>query len=273
MDTARAIPQFHPTALVDASAEIGDGVRIGPYCTVGPNVRLADGVELISHVVVDGHTSVGTGTTVHPFASIGLQPQHIRYRGEPSRLVIGENNVIREHVTMHRGTSQGAMETKVGSNCFFMVGSHVAHDCVVEDNVILTNAVALGGHVHVGEHAIVGGLSGVHQYVRIGKHAMIGGVTGVESDVIPYGSAKGNRAKLTGLNLVGLKRRGFSREDIQALRTAYGLLFSQGGTMAERLNEVADLFKQHMGVMDIVNFIRAESSRALCTPASNGNGV
>lgn len=272
MDTARALPQIHATAIVDPDARLADGVRIGPYCTIGPNVSLAEGVTLMSHVVVDGHTSIGAGTVVHPFASIGLAPQHLRYRGEPSRLAIGANNVIREHVTMHTGTAQGGMETRVGSHCFFMVGSHVAHDCVVEDHVILTNAVALGGHVHVGEYAILGGLSGVHQYVRIGKHAMIGGVTGVETDIIPYGSAKGNRARLTGLNIIGLKRRGFSREDVRALRTAYGLLFSQGGTMAERLNEVADLFASHAGVMDIVNFIRADSSRALCTPQSGANG-
>jgi UDP-N-acetylglucosamine acyltransferase len=166
------------------------------------------------------------------------------------------------------------METKVGDGCFFMVGAHVAHDCVVEDNVILTNSVALGGHVVVGEYAIIGGLSGVHQYVRIGKHAMIGGVTGVEKDVIPYALAMGNRARLTGLNIVGLRRRGYSREDIRGLRQAYGLLFSQGGTMAERLVEVADLFANHPAVMDIVNFIRVDSSRPICLPAAaNGSGV
>ena len=274
MDTARALPQIHHTALVDASAAIGANVKIGPYCTIGANVTLHDNVHLVSHVVVDGHTTVGADTIVHPFASIGRPPQHLKYRGEPSRLIIGNNNTIREHVTMHTGTSEGGMETRVGSHCFFMVGSHVAHDCVIEDHVILTNAVALGGHVHVGEYAILGGLSGVHQYVRIGKHAMIGGCSGVETDIIPYGSAKGNRARLSGLNVIGLKRRGFSREDVRALRTAYGLLFSQGGTMAERLNEVADLFTSHEGVMDIINFIRADSSRALCTPhsGSNGNG-
>ncbi len=274
MDTARALPHIHPTAIVDAGAEIGEGVRIGPYCTVGAHAVLRDGVQLVSHVVVAGHTTIGEGTIVYPFASIGLPPQHLKYRGEPSRLTIGVQNTIREHVTMHTGTVDGGMETKVGSHCFFMVGSHVAHDCVIEDHVILTNSVALGGHVHIGEYAILGGLSGVHQYVRIGKHAMIGGKTGVEADIIPYGSAKGNRARLTGLNIIGLKRRGFSREDVRALRTAYGLLFSQGGTMAERLNEVADLFAGHAGVMDIINFIRADSSRALCTPptSSNGNG-
>ena len=274
MDTARALPQIHHTALVDANAAIGANVRIGPFCTVGANATLHDGVQLVSHVVVDGHTTIGSDTIVHPFASIGRPPQHLKYRGEPSRLIIGNNNTIREHVTMHTGTAEGGMETRVGSHCFFMVGSHVAHDCLIEDHVILTNSVALGGHVHVGEYAILGGLSGVHQYVRIGKHAMIGGCSGVETDIIPYGSAKGNRARLSGLNVIGLKRRGFSREDVRALRTAYGLLFSQGGTMAERLNEVADLFTNHEGVMDIINFIRADSSRALCTPhsGSNGNG-
>lgn len=253
---------------------MGEGVQIGPYCTIGPNVVLGDNVRLISHVVVDGHTTVGANTVVHPFASLGLQPQHLRYNGEPSRLVIGESNTIREHVTMHIGTEQGRMETRVGSHCFFMVGSHVAHDCVISDHVILTNNVALGGHVEIGEYAIIGGLSGVHQYVRIGKHAMIGGVTGVEKDVIPYALAMGNRARLTGLNIVGLRRRGFSREDIRSLRTAYGLLFSQGGTMAERLNEVAELFKDHAGVMDIINFIREDSTRPMCTPGIvNGNGA
>ncbi len=264
---------MHATALVHPRANLGKGVEIGPYCTIGANATLEDGVRLMSHVVIDGHTTVGANTVVHPFASLGLTPQHLKYKGEPSRLVIGRDNVVREHVTMHVGTEQGRMETTVGNNCFFMVGSHVAHDCVIEDNVILTNNVALGGHVHIGEFAIIGGLSGVHQYVRIGKHAMIGGVTGVEKDVIPYALAMGNRARLTGLNIVGLRRRGFSRDDIRNLRTAYGLLFSAEGTMAERLNEVANLFATHDGVMDIINFIRVDSSRPICLPgAVNGNG-
>jgi len=259
--------------VVDRNANLGRGVTIGPYCVVGPDVVIGDGVRLMSHVVVEGHTSIGAQTVVHPFASLGFAPQHLKYRDEPTRLIIGERNTIREHVTMHVGTVQGAGETRVGSDCFFMVGSHVAHDCVIEDHAILINSVALGGHVHVGEYAIIGGLSGVHQYVRIGKHAMIGGVTGVEKDVIPYALAMGNRARLNGLNVVGLRRRGFSREDIRSLRTAYGLLFSQGGTMAERLNEVADVFANHAAVMDIVNFIRVDSTRPICTPGTgNGNG-
>jgi UDP-N-acetylglucosamine acyltransferase len=259
--------------VVDRNATLGRGVVIGPYCVIGPGAVIGDDVRLMSHVVIDGHTSIGAQTTVHPFASLGLAPQHLKYRDEPTRLVIGERNTIREHVTMHVGTAQGAGETRVGSDCFFMVGSHVAHDCVVEDHAILINSVALGGHVHVGEYAIIGGLSGVHQFVRIGKHAMIGGVSGVEKDVIPYALAMGNRARLTGLNIVGLRRRGFSREDIRLLRTAYGLLFSQGSTMAERLNEVADVFASHAAVMEIVNFIREDSTRPICMPGTvNGNG-
>ena len=268
------MPDIHATALVDSSAVVADTVSIGPYCVIGPNVELKDGVSLKSHVVVDGHTSVGPKTVVHPFVTLGLPPQHSNFKGEPSTLVIGENNSIREHVTMHPGTESGRMTTVVGENCLFMVGSHVAHDCVISDNVILTNNVALGGHVVVDEFAIIGGLSGIHQYVRVGKHSMIGGCSAVESDVIPYGSVKGNRARLAGLNVIGLRRRGFSREDIRSLRTAYGLLFSQGGNMAERLSEVADLFNEHPGVMDIVEFIRADSSRAICQPvSSNGNGT
>jgi UDP-N-acetylglucosamine acyltransferase len=264
---------IHPTAVVDKAATLARGVEIGPYCVIGPDVVLEEAVRVLSHAVVDGNTTVGAHTVVHPFASLGLSPQHLSYKGEPTRLVIGHHNVIREHVTMHVGTAQGAKETRVGNHCLFMAGCHVAHDCVIEDNVILTNSVALGGHVIVGEYANIGGLSGVHQYVRIGKHAMIGGVTGVDKDVIPYALAMGNRARLTGLNIVGLRRRGFSREDIRSLRAAYGLLFSQGGTMAERLNEVTDLFSGRAGVMDIIDFIRADSSRPICTPvAGNGNG-
>ncbi len=267
------MPEIHTTALVDPAAKIADTVAIGPYCVIGPHVVLGEGVSLKSHVVVDGHTTVGNKTVVHPFVTLGLPPQHANFKGEPSTLVIGENNSIREHVTIHPGTESGRMTTEVGDNCLFMVGSHVAHDCLIANDVILTNNVALGGHVVIDEFAIIGGLSGIHQYVRVGKHSMIGGCSAVESDVIPYGSVKGNRARLAGLNVIGLRRRGFSREDIRSLRTAYGLLFSQGGNMAERLGEVADLFSDHPGVMDIVDFIRADSSRAICQPvSSNGNG-
>jgi UDP-N-acetylglucosamine acyltransferase len=264
--------QVHPTALVDAGAKIAADVEIGPYCVVGANVTLGSGVKLLTHVVVEPRVSIGAGTVVHAFTALGLPPQHLRYKGEPTRLEIGKNNVIREHVTVHRGTEQGGGVTRVGDDCLLMVGAHVAHDCDLKNNVILTNGVALGGHVQIGEYAIVGGQCGVQQFVRIGKHAMIGGKTGVDKDIIPYGSAQGNRAKLSGLNLIGLKRRGFSRDDIQKLRAAYGLLFSQEGTFADRVNEVADLYAHHAGVMDIIAFIRADSSRPLCTPAATANG-
>jgi len=257
---------IHATAIVEPGAEIGNNVTIGPYSMVGPNVRLDDGVTLVSHVVVAGRTSVGANTRIFPFASIGHQPQDQKYKGEPSALEIGCNNVIREYVTMNPGTEGGGMLTQIGNNCLFMVGAHVAHDCRVSDHVILVNNATLAGHVNVQEWAIVGGLSAVHQFVRIGKHAMVGGMTGVSNDVIPYGSVTGNRARLSGLNIVGLKRRSFSRDHIHDLRKAYRLIFAEEGTMAERLQDVAELFHENESVMDIVNFIRADSSRAICQP-------
>ncbi len=258
--------QIHPTAIVEPGAEIGNDVVIGPYCCVGPNVTLADNVTLVSHVVVAGITSIGKGTKVFPFASIGHQPQDLKFHGEESRLEIGENNVIREHVTMNPGTEGGGMLTRIGSSCLFMMSSHVAHDCQIGDNVILVNNATLGGHVEIGDWAIIGGLSAVHQFVRIGRHAMVGGMSGVENDVIPYGSVVGNRAHLSGLNLVGLKRRSFSRDEIHDLRRAYRLIFAQEGTQAERLADVAELFRHVEPVMEIVGFMGANSSRAICQP-------
>ncbi|MEK9671600.1 MAG: acyl-ACP--UDP-N-acetylglucosamine O-acyltransferase [Rhodospirillaceae bacterium] len=257
---------IHSTAVVEDGAELGAGVKIGPYCCVGAHATLGDGVELISHVVVAGHTSIGANTRVFPFASLGHQPQDLKFRGEVSSLAVGANNVIREHVTMNPGTEGGGLRTNVGNNCLFMVGAHVAHDCQVADHVILVNNATLAGHVEIEDFAIVGGLSAVHQFVRIGRHAMIGGMTGVTQDVIPYGSVTGNRAKLEGLNLVGLKRRNFDRETIHSLRQAYRLIFAQEGTMAERLTDVADLFGDNQPVMEIVEFIRSDSSRSICQP-------
>lgn len=257
---------IHPTAVIADGAEIGENVRIGPYCVVGPHVTLGEGVQLMSHVVVDGFTEVGSNTRIFPFASIGHQPQDLKYQGEESRLIIGCNNVIREHVTMNPGTEGGGLETRVGNNCLFMVGAHVAHDCVLADHVILVNNATLAGHVVIDEWAIVGGLSAVHQFVRIGRHAMIGGMSGVENDVIPYGSVIGNRARLSGLNIVGLKRRSFDRETIHALRQAYRLIFAAEGTLGERLQDVAELFGDNQPVMEIVEFIQNDSSRAICQP-------
>jgi len=258
--------KIHPTAIIADGAKLGQNVYIGPYSMVGSDVELDDGVELISHVVVTGHTSIGANTRIFPFASIGHQPQDLKYQGEASSLTIGCNNVIREYVTMNPGTEGGGMATRIGNNCLFMVAAHVAHDCQIADNVILVNNATLAGHVSIEDWAIIGGLSAVHQFVRIGKHSMIGGKTGVAEDVIPYGSVIGNRARLSGLNIVGLKRRDFSREDIQNLRKAYRLIFAEEGTFAERILDVAELFPDNEPVQDIINFINADSSRAICQP-------
>lgn len=257
---------IHPTAIVEPGAKLADDVVVGPYSCVGSEVELGPRVRLESHVVVGGRTRIGPDCRIYPFASIGLPPQDLKYRGEPSELVVGRNNVIREHVTMNPGTRGGRMVTRVGDDCLFMVASHVAHDCIIGSHVVMANNATIGGHVEVGEWAMLGGLAAVHQYVRIGRHAMIGGMSGVENDVIPYGSVMGDRAYLCGLNVIGLKRRGFGREEVHALRTAYRLLFAQEGTMAERLADVMDMYRGSEPVMDIVNFIRSDSSRAVCQP-------
>jgi UDP-N-acetylglucosamine acyltransferase len=257
---------IHPTAVIETGAKIGNDVSIGPFSIVGPDVELADGVELLSHAIVWGHTTVGPNTRIFPFSSIGHQPQDLKFQGEVSHLVIGANNVIREHVTMNPGTEGGGLVTRIGDNCLFMIGAHVAHDCQIGDNVILVNNATLAGHVSIEEWAIIGGLSAVHQFVRIGKHAMIGGKTGVAEDVIPYGSVIGNRARLSGLNIIGLKRRNFSREDIHILRKAYRLIFAEEGTLAERIQDVAELFPDTEAVRDILDFITADSSRSICQP-------
>lgn len=263
---------IHSTAVVEPGASLGSDVQIGPYCVIGSEVTLGDGVCLHSHVVVGGRTTIGEATAIYPFASIGLQPQDLKYRGEASTLIVGARNQIREHVTMNPGTEGGLMETRVGDDCLFMIASHVAHDCVIGNNVILANNATLGGHVVVGDFAIIGGLAAIHQFVRIGAHAMVGGMSGVEQDLIPYGSAMGERARLRGLNLVGLQRRDFSRDDIQTLRTAYRLMFAQEGTLAERVDDVVGMYGESSAVMEIVEFIRAETSRAVLQPKSENGG-
>lgn len=263
---------IHPTAVVEPGARLAENARVGAYCIVGSEVELQDGVELVSHVVVAGRTVVGAETRIFPFASIGHQPQDLKFQGEKSRLEIGRRNVVREHVTMNPGTTGGGMVTRVGDGCLFMVGAHVAHDCRLGDNVIMANNATLAGHVVIGDYAVLGGLSAVHQFVRIGKHAMIGGVTGVERDVIPYGQVLGDRARLVGLNIVGMQRRGFSREQVQAVRTAYQMLFGEAGTLAERVDEVARQFMDVEPVRDIVEFIRADSQRGFCRPQGINGG-
>lgn len=260
---------IHPTAIIDPAATLHESVSVGPYCVVGGEVVLGPGVRLHSHVVVEGRTEIGEQTEIYPFASIGLPPQDLKYKGEPSRLVIGRRNRIREYVTMNPGTEGGGMITSVGDDGLFMAGSHVAHDCRVGDKVIMANNATLAGHVTVEDYAVIGGLAAVHQFVRIGRHAMIGGMSGVEHDVIPYGSVMGERASLSGLNLIGLKRAGMERELIHGLRAAYKELFGQGeGPLSERVQQVREKYADNPAVRDMIDFMMADTARAICQPAS-----
>lgn len=258
---------IHPTAIVEEGAKLGEGVTVGPFCRVGPDVRLGDGVFLESHAVIAGHTSIGARTSVHPFAVIGSPPQHLRYRGEPTRLEIGEDVVIREHATMNPGTVAGGGLTRVGDRGFFMIGAHVAHDCKVGDGVILANNATLGGHVEVGDGAFLGGLCGIHQFCRIGAYAFIGGCAAVVADVIPYGSAYGNHAKLSGLNIIGLKRRETPRQTIHTLRAVYRALFADIDTLKERVEDVRATYGHVPEARRILDFVDATAARSLMTPA------
>jgi UDP-N-acetylglucosamine acyltransferase len=266
------MPQIHPTAIVAPAARVADDVVIGPYCVIGGDVELGAGARLAAHVVIDGRTTIGDGTRIFPFASIGLEPQDLKYQGEASSLVIGRGTTIREYVTINPGTAGGGMVTRIGDDCLLMIGAHVAHDCQLADHVIMANNATLAGHVVIEDYALLGGLCAVHQFVRIGRHAMIGGMSGVERDVIPYGQVMGNRARLTGLNIIGMQRRGFSRDEVQGLRRAYQFLFSDGGTLNDRVNDAAERFGGIRPVDDIIAFIRADSSRAICQPKGANGG-
>ncbi|MBN8911619.1 MAG: acyl-ACP--UDP-N-acetylglucosamine O-acyltransferase [Rhizobiales bacterium] len=263
--------KIHPTAIVEDGARLGDGVAVGPFSIVGADVSLGDGVELASHVVVTGRTTVGARTRIFPFASIGHQPQDLKYKGEPSTLAIGTDCLIREGVTINPGTEGGGMTTTVGNACAFLANSHVGHDCHVGNNVIFSNNVMLAGHCEVGDFAIIGGGAAVIQFARVGAHSFLGGMSGLEQDLIPYGMALGNRAHLSGLNIIGLQRRNFSRSEIHDLRRAYRLLFAQEGTLLERVADVAEEFKDHPTVMEIVAFIKAGGKRSMCTPKNGAD--
>jgi UDP-N-acetylglucosamine acyltransferase len=258
--------RIHPTAIIEEGAKLGADVKVGPFCMVGPKVTLGDGCELISHVVIAGDTTIGARTRIFPFASIGHQPQDLKYKGEPSTLTVGANCTIREGVTMNPGTEGGGLVTIVGDGCAFLANSHVGHDCRVGNNVIFSNNVMLAGHCTIGDYAIIGGGAAVIQFARIGAHAFLGGMSGLENDLIPYGMAIGNRAHLSGLNIIGLQRRGFSRSDIHNLRRAYRLMFADEGTLLERVEDVASEFGDHPIVKEIVAFIRAGGKRSVCTP-------
>jgi UDP-N-acetylglucosamine acyltransferase len=274
VNVVAALPrtEIHPSAVVDPAARLGRGVRIGPFCVVGSDVELGDGVDLVSHVVVAGRTRIGARTRIFPFASIGHQPQDLKYKGEPSTLSIGADCILREGVTMNPGTEGGGMKTVVGDRCAFLANSHVGHDCIVGNNVVFSNGALLAGHCTVSDFAIIGGGAAVIQFARVGPHAFVGGMSGLENDLIPYGMATGNRAHLSGLNIVGLQRRGFSRTDIHALRRAYRLLFAAEGTMAERIADVAEEYQGNPIVEEILAFMRTPGKRSLCTPRAPGDG-
>ncbi|UFN50823.1 acyl-ACP--UDP-N-acetylglucosamine O-acyltransferase [Roseomonas sp. OT10] len=263
MSVTASSAEVHPSAIVAPGARLGAGVRIGPWCSVSAEAVLGDGVQLVSHAVVDGDTRLGEGVVLMPFASVGLPPQDLKYKGEPTRVEIGARTVLREHSTIHRGSVGGHGVTRVGADCLIMACAHVGHDCTLSDKVILANNVMLGGHVEIGDTVFVGGGAAVHQFVRIGRQSVIGGMSGVEADVIPYGACLGDRARLTGLNLIGLKRRGFDRARIHALRAAFRSLFGGEGVFSERLRRTRERWGQDAAVAEILGFMDTHSRRGL----------
>ncbi|MEO3385910.1 acyl-ACP--UDP-N-acetylglucosamine O-acyltransferase [Mesorhizobium sp. CAU 1741] len=260
----------HPTAFVEDGAQIGAGVQIGPFCSVGAQVVLGDGVELTNHVSVAGSTQIGAGTKVHAFAALGGPPQDLKHGGGPSRLIIGQNCIIRESVTMNSGTDYGRAETRVGDNCFFLACSHVGHDCIVGDNVTMTNGSMLGGHCEVGDHVIIGGLAAVHQFTRIGRRAFVGGMTGVTGDLIPFGMVTGNRARLRGFNIVGLKRAGVSRTELATLRAAYRMIFAHG-SIIDNAQAAREAFAESPAVLEIADFLTSRGKRHFIVPGAGGS--
>lgn len=263
---------IHPSAVVEKGAVLGTNVEIGPFCLVSAEAVIGDGVRLANHVSVTGATTIGAGTLVQAFAALGGPPQDRKHKGGRTTLTIGANCDIRESVTMHRGTDYGRAATVVGDNGFFLAYSHVAHDCVVGDNVTLTHASTLGGHCEVGDGVIIGGHAAVHQFVRVGHHAFVAGMAAVVGDVIPYGMAVGNRASLRGFNLVGLKRAGMSRSELTTMRAAYRMLFSPEKTVAENAQDVRDAFAGSAAVMDILEFLTSRGKRHFVVPALGDRG-
>ena len=258
---------IHKTAIIDPKAKISDNVKVGAYSVIGPNVEIDKGTEVQSHVIITGDTKIGSNNKIYPFASIGNDPQDLKFKGEKTKLKIGNNNKIREYVTINPGTDGGGGLTRVGSNCLFMVSAHIAHDCVVGDNVILANNVPLGGHAHVDDNAIIGGNSAVQQFTRVGKFAMIGGMCGVVRDVIPYGIVHGNRSILQGLNLIGLRRKNIPNKEIITLSEAYKEIF-RDENLTENLRKLSNKFKKNELVLEVVNFIEKDKKRPICTPFS-----
>ena len=246
---------IHPSAVVSESAILGENINIGPFCVVGPEVKLGSGTTLESHVVIEGETEIGENNYIYSFVSRGKAPQDLKYNNEKTRVVIGNNNKIREFVTIHRGTDD-KWETKIGNRCLIMAYVHIAHDCVVEDNCILANGATLAGHVEVEEYAVVGGLTPIHQFVRIGRHSMVGGASAVNQDVVPYTLAEGNKARAAYINIVGLKRRGFTEEEILILRDAYKIIFKKKLKLEEALQQLEEKYGKDKNVIRMIEFIR-----------------
>jgi len=266
MPTMTAETFVHPLAVVEDGAQLGAGVRVGPFCHVGAKVTIGDGSELFSHVAITGETSIGPGARIYPQACLGFPPQSHRHKSGPTRLTIGSGAVIREAVTVHSGSDDGAGETRIGDNLYLMAYAHVAHDCVVGNNVTITNNTSLAGHVELGDNVMLGGHCGVHQFVRIGHHAFVAAGSGVFGDVIPYGMAFGREARLRGFNVVGIKRSGMSKSELMTMRRAYRSLFSAGMPMAEAAENVRRDFADSPAVVDICDFILSRGKRFFIVP-------
>lgn len=258
---------IHNSSVVDKKAKISKGVKIGPFCYIGPKVKICDGVELISSIHIEGNTKIGKATRIFPFASIGTPPQDKKYKGEDNSLEIGENNIIREYVTINPGTKGGGGKTIIGDNCLLMISSHVAHDCYIGNNVVIANNVPLGGHVTIEDSVVIGGNSAVQQFTRIGRLAMIGGMTGVLKDVIPFGLSFGNRNYLRGINLIGLKRDKYDNKKIMELDRAFKKIFSSKN-LHENLGKINGEYKENDLVKEVINFIEKDKKRPICTPQS-----
>jgi UDP-N-acetylglucosamine acyltransferase len=255
--------KIHETALIDQKAEIGAGVEIGPYCIVKKGVSIGRNTKLISHVIIEGETEIGEGCTFHPFSCIGLPPQDMKYKGEPTRLIIGSNNTVREYVTIHRASVGGDETTTVGSGNFLMAYVHIAHNCKIGSNVIMANAATLAGHVLVEDFAVIGGLVAIHQFTRIGKYAMVGGFSGIGQDIPPFMVASGARAKLFGPNMIGLKRHGFSDESVTAIKKAYKILFREKRTLKDAIRKVQEDFADSPEIRHLIAFIE-KNKRGIC---------
>jgi UDP-N-acetylglucosamine acyltransferase len=259
---------IHPTAIVDSGAVLGEGVEVGAYSLIGPRVRLANGVKVMSHVCIDGDTEIGEETVIYPFSVIGYAPPDLKYAGEHSRLRIGKNNTIREHVTIHIGTAVDRNETTIGDKCLFMANVHIAHDCVIENAVIMANCAALGGHVVVEEGAVIGGLAAVQQRVRVGAFSIVGGMSGLDGDLMPFGCAVGNRAKLYGVNAIGMKRNGISNQDISEVNQLFDVLFDANNddVFANRVADAASRYHNNQYAMRVVRFLQEGAGKILCKP-------